>query len=100
MFGEESAVCPDKLLHLPVFLFQEKKCSMPSLFQFFHLEKLFLEHRVETFFPQVLRLDWDHSTAEESFHFSRRKQKNYGLPFYEWLERNVEEILQLISIHI
>lgn len=25
VFGEESAVCPDKLLHLPVFLFQEKK---------------------------------------------------------------------------
>lgn len=49
VFGEESAVCPDKPC-LPVFLFQGKKCTTPSLFQFFHLEKLFLAHRKQMFF--------------------------------------------------
>lgn len=68
VFGEESAVCPDKPC-LPysrcVLLFQGKKCTTSSLFQFFDLERLFLAHRKQMFFPHVLGLDWDHSTAEE-----------------------------------
>lgn len=54
VFGEESAVCPDKQC-LPVFLFQGKKCTTPSLFQFFHLEKLFLAHRKQFFFSSGTR---------------------------------------------
>lgn len=63
MLGEGSAVSADKL-HLPVLLFREK-CTMPSPFQFFHMEKLLLAHREQMIVPRVLGLEWDHSTAEE-----------------------------------